>query len=163
MNIDTSIKYLDYIANHYSEIRNNIEKESIKKFGCEIDEDIFHDTILKCLKTNNKLDLTKDKLINYIFISYKTNYLRELEYARNKNRDDIEVSNLDNIDNDRYYIDYNNIKNIIINKFGKKEWSLFEDYIYGESIQDISKENSEKGLYYRFNKIKAYAKQYINK
>lgn len=157
------VQYLDFIANNYDKIKNNISNESIKKLGVIIDEDIFHDTLLKCIKTCNKLDLTIDQLSNYIFISYKTNYLRELEYARNKNRDDVDISTIDDCKLDRIDIDYNKIRDIIVGRFGESEWKLFEDYIYGASISDISKECCEKGLYYRFNKIKNYTKQFIQK
>lgn len=154
---------LDFIANNYDKIKSNISKESIKKLGVELDEDIFHDTLLKCVKTCNKLDLTIDQLSSYIFISYKTNYLRELEYARNKNRDDVDLSLIDDCKPDRLDIDYEKIKCIIVDQFGESEWKLFEDYIYGASISDISKESHETGLYYRFNKIKNYAKKFIQK
>lgn len=156
-------QYLDFITNNYYKIKSNISKESIKKLNCVLDEDIFHDTIIKCIKTCNKLDLTIDQLSNYIFISYKTNYLRELDYARNKNRDDIDVSNIDDCSLDRIDIDYEKMKDLIIMRFGYNEWKLFEDYVYGASISDISKDNRETGLYYRFNKIKNYAKQFIQK
>ena len=158
------VKYLDFIANNYDKIKSNISKESIKKLNIELDEDIFHDTILKCIKTCNKLDLTVDQLSSYIFVSYKTNYLREQEYARNKNRDDVEdFSIIDDCKPDNLDIDYEKIKEIIIDKFGENEWKLFEDYIYGASVSDISKESHEAGLYYRFNKIKNYAKKFIQK
>ena len=101
---------LDFIANNYNKIKSNISKESIKKLNVELDEDIFHDTLLKCVKTCNKLDLTIDQLSSYIFISYKTNYLRELEYARNKNRDDVDLSLIDDCKPDRLDIDYEKIK-----------------------------------------------------
>ena len=157
------VQYLDFIANNYNKIKSNISKESIKKLNIELDEDIFHDTILKCIKSCDKLDLTVDQLSNYIFISYKTNYLREQEYARNKNRDDIDLSLIDDCKPDKLDIDYEKMKYIIIDQFGDNEWKLFEDYIYGASISDISKENHETGLYYRFNKIKNYAKKFIQK
>jgi hypothetical protein len=157
------VQYLDFIANNYNKIKSNISKESIKKLNIELDEDIFHDTILKCIKICDKLDLTVDQLSNYIFISYKTNYLREQEYARNKNRDDIDLSLIDDCKPDKLDIDYEKMKYIIIDQFGDNEWKLFEDYIYGASISDISKENHETGLYYRFNKIKNYAKKFIQK
>lgn len=157
------IAYLGYIASHYNEIKHCVDLESIKTFGHESNEDIFHDTILKCMSCSGKL-LSESQIKNYIFISYKTNFKRELDYARNKNRDeDVELQDLDELDFDRSLIDYNTIKNLVIDKFGEKEWILFEDFIYGSSIQDICKECKEKGLYYRFNKIKAYVKRFIQK
>lgn len=155
--------YLNYIANHYDEIVNCVDLGSIKNFNHTYDEDILHDTILKCLNTIENLNLSDNQIKNYIFISYNTNYKRELDYARNKNRDDVIINDLDVINNDSNDLDYNTIKNIIKEKFGDREWNLFEEFIYGDSITNISKENNESGLYYRFNKIKNYAKQFIKK
>ena len=109
------IDYLGYIANHYNEIKHCVDLESIKTFGHESNEDIFHDTILKCMSCSGKL-LSESQIKNYIFISYKTNFKRELDYARNKNRDeDVELQDLDELDFDRSLIDYNTIKNLVIN------------------------------------------------
>ena len=157
--------YLDYISKNYDTIRKSINKESLKLFRCELDEDIFHDTLLKCGKKyeNSIIDIDDKQPGNYIFISYKTNYLREMEYARNKNRDDSEIETFDILDNDCSLVDYNTIKQIITTKFGENEWDLFEEYISGETVSDISKNHNEKGLYYRFNKIKDFTKKYITK
>lgn len=161
--MNTQSQYLDYISKNYTTIRNSINKESLKLFRCELDEDIFHDTLIKCNKKYEICDLNDKQLINYIFISYKTNYLRELDYARNKNKEDIEVNNLEILDKDCILTDYTTIKDLVISKFNENEWDLFEEYISGESISDISKNHKEKGLYYRFNKIKEYIKKYIAK
>ena len=153
-------QYLDYVSKNYFTIRDRVNKESLKLFRRELDEDVFHDTLLKCDK---KFDKDDKQIINYIFISYKTNYLRELEYARNKNKEDVEVNDLELLDRDCDLTDYTTIQDLIINKFGEHEWDLFEEYIAGNSISDISKNHKEKGLYYRFNKIKLFTKRYISK
>ena len=156
--MDKSDVYLGWIAKIYNELKEGLNKESRKCWSKPLDEDIFHDTIIKCIDTCKENELTPEQLKNYIFISYKRNYIREQEYARNKNRSDLpegyDISVLDNIN-----IDYEFVKKKVIEVFGEDEWRLFEDYIYGSKVSDIERDNSEKGLYYRFNKIKNYVKK----
>lgn len=74
-------------------------KKWIKMFqlkGWTWDEDLLYDTILKCYDTIDRLGLRdgKNESFNYLFKALKTNYIRELEYVRNRDRvivDDIEV------------------------------------------------------------------------
>ena len=156
--MDKSDVYLGWIAKIYNELKEGLNKESRKCWSKPLDEDIFHDTIIKGIDTCKENELTPEQLKNYIFISYKRNYIREQEYARNKNRSDLpegyDISVLDNIN-----IDYEFVKKKVIEVFGEDEWRLFEDYIYGSKVSDIERDNSEKGLYYRFNKIKNYVKK----
>lgn len=156
--MDKSDVYLGWIAKIYNELKEGLNKESRKCWSKPLDEDIFHDTIIKCIDTCKENELTPEQLKNYIFISYKRNYIREQEYARNKNRSDLpegyDISVLDDIN-----IDYEFVKKKVIEVFGEDEWRLFEDYIYGSKVSDIERDNSEKGLYYRFNKIKNYVKK----
>lgn len=156
--MDKSDVYLGWIAKIYNELKEGLDRESRKCWSKPLDEDIFHDTIIKCIDTCKENELTPEQLKNYIFISYKRNYIREQEYARNKNRSDLpegyDISILDDIN-----IDYEFVKKKVIEVFGEDEWRLFEDYIYGSKVSDIERDNSEKGLYYRFNKIKNYVKK----
>lgn len=158
--MDKSDVYLGWIAKMYNELKNGLSRESQKCWSKPLDEDVFHDTIIKCVDTCKKNELTIEQLKNYIFISYKRNYLRELEYARNKNKIDLPKEFDIEVD-DKYNTDYNFIKSKIIENFGEKEWELFEDYIYGAKVSEIERENDEKGLYYRFNKIKNYIKRLL--
>lgn len=158
--MDKSDVYLGWIAKMYNELKSGLDKESQKCWSKSIDEDIFHDTIIKCVDTCKSNELTVQQLKNYIFISYKRNYLRERDYARNKNRGEL-PEDFDIESDDKTSIDYELVKNKIIEVFGEKEWRLFEDYIYGSKVSEIERENHEKGLYYRFNKIKTYVKKLL--
>lgn len=66
-----------------------------KEIGLPFDIDILNDTIVKCYDTISRLGLREGKKesFNYLFKSFKTNSLRELEYARNKNREEVEDIN----------------------------------------------------------------------
>lgn len=158
--MDKSEIYLGWVAEMYEELKRGLNTESQRCWSRPIDEDIFHDTIIKCIDTCKGNELTVDQLRNYIFISYKRNYVREQEYARNKNKvelpKDFDIESLDESG-----VDYQFIKSKVIETFGENEWKLFEDYIYGAKISEIERDSQEKGLYYRFNKIKSYVKKLI--
>lgn len=46
----------------------------------EWSEDVFHSTLLKVLEKRNLSDMTDDGIINYIFMAFKINTLREQQY-----------------------------------------------------------------------------------
>lgn len=64
--------------------------------GWNWDDDLLYETILKCQETISRLGLKsgKDQSFNYLFKALQMNYKRELEYARNKNREHVEDINI---------------------------------------------------------------------
>ena len=159
MKEDRAYEYLSFIAEKYDEIKRGIDKESRKCWSKSIDEDIFHDTILKCIEKIRFNDLTPQQVLNYVFISYQTNYIREQQYARTAMNVDVKIT-ADMLGSEiPDSPDYEMIKEAVIKEFGEKKWSLFEDYIRGTKVSELERNDCEKGLYYRFNKIKAYIKR----
>lgn len=82
--------FLNYINNHYQELKNKYWKFCQEK-QYPWDEDIFSDTILKCYECIEKKGELKDRtpygIESYFFKSFKNNILNEQRYARNKKRD----------------------------------------------------------------------------
>lgn len=63
-----------------------------KQIDLQFNIDVFNDTIIKCYDTIIKYGLKEGKKesFNYLFKAFKMNSKRELQYARNKNRDEVE-------------------------------------------------------------------------
>ena len=63
-----------------------------KEIDLPFDIDVLHDTVLKCYDTISRLGLKQGEKesLNYLFKAFKMNSIRELQYARNKNRDEVE-------------------------------------------------------------------------
>lgn len=63
-----------------------------KQADIPFDIDVLNDTILKCYDTISRLGLKEGQKesLNYLFKAFKMNSIRELQYARNKNRDEVE-------------------------------------------------------------------------
>lgn len=54
--------------------------------------DVLNETVIKCYDTISRLGLKEGQKesLNYLFKAFKMNSIRELQYARNKNRDEVE-------------------------------------------------------------------------
>lgn len=63
-----------------------------KQADIQFDIDVLNDTILKCYDTISRLGLKEGQKesLNYLFKAFKMNSIRELQYARNKNREEVE-------------------------------------------------------------------------
>lgn len=63
-----------------------------KEISLSFDIDVLNDTILKCYDTISRLGLKEGQKesLNYLFKAFKMNSIRELQYARNKNREEVE-------------------------------------------------------------------------
>ena len=81
--------FLGWLNKHYDEQKNKlIAFCNDKKFNW--DEDIFCSTYLKIYEKIMKCGITDDSdngFDNYLFKSFKTNTMREAQYARNQKRD----------------------------------------------------------------------------
>lgn len=68
-----------YISTNYTAIKNRLQKYC-KLRGMEWSADVFHSTLLKVLEKRNLSDMTDDGILNYIFMAFKINTLREQQY-----------------------------------------------------------------------------------
>ena len=82
--------FLNYINNHYTELKNKYWKFCQEK-QYTWDEDIYSDTILKCydviIKKGELKDKTPHGIESYFFMAFKNNIMNEQRYSRNKKRD----------------------------------------------------------------------------
>ena len=69
----------DYISANYNEIKDHLLKYC-KHRGLEWSDDVFHSTLLRVLERGRLKDMTPEGILNYIFMSFKINSLRELQY-----------------------------------------------------------------------------------
>lgn len=81
--------FKQYIDSHYEAIKQHLIAFCLHEHYTW-DEDIYHDTLLKCIDLIERKGLkdTSDKGIeNYLFMAYKTNTMRERQYCRVTRRD----------------------------------------------------------------------------
>lgn len=164
MKPDFSEGYWNIISRYYDSLKDGIDAESKKSYGVPVDEDLLHDTFIKCVDSVKDKDIGLRGFLNYVFISYKRNYIRDREYARNKIVDKVDDFD-ENIASEpmKETIDYDNFMKMVEDRFGKEDCELFEKFVYGDKISDLERDYNKKGLYYKFKKIKDYLKDIIDK
>lgn len=127
--------------------------------GETLNEDVFHDTLIKCAETLHEKGtngMTEENLINYLYIAFKTNMLREKIYAYNKNKVNVDIDEtIPYIDNFEYWNMRCEIKKFIIKYFDEKTFEECCEWIIDrKSVTEIEQKYNDKNLYYKFAKIK---------
>lgn len=117
--------FLNYINNHYQELKNKYWKFCQEK-QYTWDEDIFSDTILKCydciVKKGGLKDKTPQGIENYFFMAFKNNIMNERRYSRIKKRDNnISSDNINELYENWYNSNFSDARVKITN-------DLFKDF-----------------------------------
>lgn len=85
--------FIKYTGEHYEELRRLL-LAYCRNRGEEFDDDLFHQTVINCYDTITKkgkmTDPSPKGMKDYFFKAFKTNMIREKQYARNKNRTALE-------------------------------------------------------------------------
>lgn len=147
-----------YISKHYDNIKQKCEIAYHRATGEAFDPDIFHDTLIKCA---DKIGTMNDvEIDNYIYISFRTNMMREKQYARNKFKLDCEIPDIPISPKFDVINDINKLRASVDNKFGINTFEeLCEWVIDKKNIHEIEKAFNEKGLYYKLRKVKKWIKE----
>lgn len=159
-------RYYDLIANKYDELKANCKFAYHQATDECFDEDVFHNTLIKCMETLttetiNNMD--EKALMNYTFIAYKNNMLRDKMYNKTKNVEPL-INKYD-IPTETYslpeYWDvFEKIQDYIITNFGQDLYEQFCLWIIdNKSITEIEKMYNTTGLYYKFKKLKENIKK----
>lgn len=109
--------------------------------GLPFNIDVLSDTIVKCYDTIQRKGLREGQKEswNYLFKAFKMNSIRELQYARNKNRDEVEDINV-------LYETYLNKQHSASYKIAKDLWTDFQvNY-----IARVVEYNWDKNTFYLF-------------
>lgn len=130
-----------------------------------LDEDIFHDTIEKCIKLFDGKEVHKNNVLRYFNHSYKINLLRDKKYSYHKANGTVDEIPLEQTiitcDNDWLtHMDYLKLKKFFYEKFGEDITNLLRTYnLGGYSIKEIEEKSGLHGLHYQFEKMKNAALQ----
>lgn len=109
--------------------------------GLPFDIDVLNDTIVKCYDAIVKRGLRQGEKEswNYLFKAFKMNSIRELQYARNKNRDEVEDINI-------LYETYMNKQHSAEYKIAKDLWTDFQVNYIARTVEF----NWDKDTFYLF-------------
>lgn len=115
--------FLKWVGRNLPQLQERMKKYCASQH-LPYDEDILSDTYLKIFEKimkNGLKDTTEEGMLNYTFIAFKINTLREPQYARNKKRN----LNVDSSDLNTLYEDY--LENEITQR-EKLVGDLFKDF-----------------------------------
>lgn len=159
--METKVLFNEYVAEHYDVLQKIATKEANKKICSDYIEDIFHDTLIKCIKQLENKPMELNELLAYFTRSVQVNIVRETQYAYNSLKtDDVEIEewdeDLDEINTS--HIDYHNILNDIENTFSNEWKNIFQLWTEGLTIQEINKELNVSNSRYIVDKLKKWVK-----
>lgn len=146
--------FLNIIAKDYDDTKARF-RQWTGHIGLMFDEDVFQDTIIKCSKIFGEQTVDKENAVRYFWTAYKTNIIREAQFARNKNKD---------FDNSLSYSEYEmNCSDFLLSSqiksyFTESEYNLFLRY----ADKDIPKDPTErKQMYSVVKRIKRKMKKVL--
>ena len=88
-NVEKAEGFMTFVGDNLEKLKETNKRYADSKLG-GFDEDVFYDTILKIydkILKESIIDDTPEGMANYLFKSFKTNVMREKQYARNKKED----------------------------------------------------------------------------
>lgn len=157
----TTLYFNDFVNKSYDVLKNIAIKESNKRIINDSIEDIFHDTLIKCIKQlENKL-MSESEYIAYFTKAIQINIIRETQYAYNLLKTDVE--DIENWDGELIETNINSIdfKNILCNieKTFNEQWkNVFQLWLNGLTIQDINEKLKIRNSRYIVDKVKEWVK-----
>lgn len=176
--------FMNYIGDNYNQLKKRMKGYCFNK-SIIFNEDVFQSTIIRCydLITKNKTmkDNTPSGIENFFFMAFKTNIVRELEYAYIKNRDynitgdalkdkyeeykETETTQDEKVSRDMY-LDFSTkyILNLIEQNFSPVDFHLFKIKLFYTCTYKRLKELTKiKDCKNRIIKINEWVKQNITK
>lgn len=139
--------FRDFIKSNYDDIKCVIKFNCIKK-KVTWSEDVFHDTIIKCLEKVKELP----NYIGYIVRAYKNNLI-------NTNKHENRMTYVSETPEEPYETveckyDVDAIYRILTAQYGPELIHLFKLWLTGYSVREIEEKYHKVKLTYQFKKIK---------
>lgn len=149
-------QFINFVNDNYFDIKNKfLTATSLNT----INEDIFHDTVLKCydLLNEDKIDINNTQnAMAYLFASYRMNLYRNRLYANNKPKMNLLEVDLECNNNIDYICDIHTLNTILIDKFDAKLVEMFFNFMLGDTIPNLQRKYNTNNLKYQFKKIRNY-------
>ena len=160
--METKVLFNEFVAEQYDVLKNIATKEGYMKICQDCIEDIFHDTLIKCIKQLENKPMEQDEILAYFTRAIQVNIIRETQYAYNSLKTDgVEIEewdeDLDEINLSK--IDYQNILNDVQTNFSIEWKNIFQLWTEGLTIQDINEKLSINNSRYVVDKIKIWVKE----
>jgi hypothetical protein len=152
-----------FVTRNYEKLKKMALKELSFLSSKDVCEDIFHDTLIKCVEQMKLGKITEEDFILYFAKSIKINGWRELKYATNALRsdDECDFGELEeysvemNISN----IDYELILNEIEKHFNSEYKLIFKMWSENYTVKEINEYLNINNSRYIIDKLKVWVKK----
>lgn len=157
--------FVKYIESNFNDLRKKTENKSRKEKMC-FNEDVFMDTIVKCLTNFSKETITVTEIEKYFWKAYKQNIYSKFSRDDFNNMVDFDDCDIDIIDED-YNEDIDNIVEIIKNevkqKFGPTIYDAWLLHVCNNYTYTELEKIGYKGLnlHNEFRQIKRFIKKIV--
>ena len=151
-----------YINSNYNVIYKMLKYEWRKMDSSDFDEDIFHETLIKCMDKFNEKSFDENEFKAYITSSFKMNVIRSKQYYNVSMKSDTDVETLDSCITNKFNCDFNTIVEDIKDTFGDESCEKFLDWLEDKSIKEINETYNCKNSRYLIDKIRSYVKEKYN-
>ena len=152
-----SNKLFKILSEKYEKIKSDFSKSYKYSTGEDLDEDVFHETILKCCDVEKLEEMSEKAILDYVYRAFKQNMLREKQYYRNKMTDSITEDTENSLvrrENFSGNYDYELLISYLENTYGKDLVELlFKWKIDGYSIKELEGSSGVSNLNRKLNKI----------
>lgn len=155
----TNNNLFNYINHNYNKIKTLLKKEWYKIKQTQFDDDIFHDTLLKCIEKFDNTNFVESEFMAYIVRSFQNNTLRNDMYFINTKRDEKEITTIKQTIEYKDSIDIDMLYNNISSKFSLVYCKIFSDWLEGRTIKDLNQKYNKTNCRYIIDKIKQYILQ----
>ena len=159
--METKVTIKAFISDNYEKLQKIAKRELRKKQYHLFDEDIFHDTLYKCMTQLDDTLLTQDEIIAYFTRAIQVNIVRDSLYAYNTLRSNEDFSEIDEpitFASCIAEIDYKHILEDIKETFDIEHQVVFRMWAEGFTVKEINKELKIKTARYKVDKLKEWVK-----
>lgn len=144
----------ELISGKYDEIKSLLTSLSKRRNEC-FDEDLFHTTLLNCMKVLGETEMEEREIMAYIIRAFQSNEIREYFYFRNLLRVELDVQYEEELTTSDE-LDYKMIIENIRRVFGQKDSDQFQLWLEGYCVREIEEQYGEDDVTYRLQKIKMW-------
>ena len=152
-----------FVTRNYEKLKKMALKELSFLSSKDACEDIFHDTLIKCIEQMELGKINENDFIPYFAKSIKLNGWRELKYANNALRsdDECDFGELEEYSNEMNIssIDCNTILNDIENHFNSEYKLIFKMWSEDYTVKEINEYLNINNSRYIIDKLKVWVKK----
>ena len=143
------------ISGKYYEIKSLLMSLCKRRHEC-FDEDLFHTTLLNCIKVLGETEMEEREMTGYIIKAFQSNEIRECFYFRNLLKVDLDVQYEEEDLTPSEELDYKMIIEKITKTFGEKGSEQFQLWLEGYCVREIEERYNEDDITYKLHKIKIW-------